>query len=87
MPRAAKFPVEIIFDSVKDLMFFDDTGELKPLSENVWNDAVIKMLNEMSIKHIYLYISRNDHKIQDKLRKWHGKERNSEISTSEKNAV
>lgn len=42
MLRAAKFSVEIILDAVKDLMFFDDTGELKSLSQNVWNDASVK---------------------------------------------
>lgn len=51
MPRTSKFSVEIIFNAVKDLMFFDDTGELKSLSESVWKDAIIKMRNEMSIKH------------------------------------
>lgn len=39
----------------------------------------------MSRKHMYLYIFRNDHKIQNMLRKWHGIERNPEISISEKN--
>lgn len=34
----------------------------------------------MSRKHLYLYISRNDHKIQDMLRKWHDIEQNREIS-------
>lgn len=67
-------------------MFFDDTGELKPLSQSVWNDAIVKMRNEMSAKHMYLYISRNDHKIQDMLRKWHGIERSLEILISEKNS-
>lgn len=70
MPRAAKFTVEIIFNAVKDLMFFDDIGELKLFSENIWNDAIIKMRNEMSKKHMYLYISQNDkNKFQDMLRK------------------
>ena len=85
MPRAAKLSVEVIFDSIKDLMFFDNSGKLKPLSQSIWNDAIIKLQNKMSIKHLYLHISRNGHKIQDMLRKWHGIEQNPEISILDKN--
>lgn len=79
----AKFSAEIIFDAIKDIMFFN-IGKLKLLTQGIWNDAVVKMQNKMSTKH--MYFSRNDHNIQDMLRKWHGIEQNLERSISEKNS-
>lgn len=86
MPRIAKLSVEIIFNLVKDLSFFDDSGKLKSLSQSVWKEAAMKMQNNMSVKHLYLYISRNDHKIQDMLKELHNIEQNLENSSvSEEN--
>lgn len=52
MPRTARFSVSVIFESIKDLNFFDTKGLLKGLSEDVWDDARKKM----HVQEVYLLV-------------------------------
>ncbi|CAH0719090.1 unnamed protein product, partial [Brenthis ino] len=43
MPRAAANPPHIIFDTLKELRFIDDKGNLLPWSNDVWRKATVAM--------------------------------------------
>jgi hypothetical protein len=58
MPRQPKRNVNEIFESLKDLNFFNDKGQIVKLSDPIWKEAENTLY---SLKNTYIYIF---HKIE-----------------------
>lgn len=67
MPRKAARTSSEIFEALKDLYFVDDEGRVLNLKHSVWEQAHIKLNNEMSRKYIFLYVSQNRNGLLNKL--------------------
>jgi len=59
MPRQPKKNVNEIFESLKDLNFFNDKGHIVGLSDPIWKEAENALNKELTKKYLYLYISQN----------------------------
>lgn len=68
MPRIAKKSVDEIFESLKDLNFFDDRGEILRLTNAIWQTAEKALNGELSMKYIYLYVSQDRNGILKRFR-------------------
>jgi len=61
MPRQPKKNVNEIFESLKDLNFFNDKGHIVGLSDPIWKEAENALNKELTKKYLYLYICRGTH--------------------------
>lgn len=68
MPRQPKKNVNEIFESLKDLNFFNDKGQIVKLSDPIWKEAENALNKVFSKKYLYLYISQNRNGILERFR-------------------
>lgn len=68
MPRLPRKNVDDIFESIKDLNFFNDEGHVVKLSNPVWKITEASLNREMTKKYLYLYVSQNRGRILERLR-------------------
>lgn len=68
MPRQPKKNVDEIFDSIKELNFFNNQGQVLKLSDPMWKHAETMLKGEMIAKYLYLYLSQNRNRILEQFR-------------------
>jgi len=59
MPRKAKKSVDKILESLKDLNFFDDKGNVFGFKNVIWQTAEKALNGELSMRYLYLYFTQN----------------------------
>lgn len=66
MPHQPKKNVDEIFDSIKELNFFNNQGQVLKLSDPIWKHAETILMGEMTAKYLYLYLSQNRNRILER---------------------
>lgn len=71
MPRQPILCVDKIFESLKDLNFFNEENHVVRLSDPVWRTAERILNGKLSVKYLYLYFSQNRNKILERFKEKH----------------
>ncbi|KAJ8674732.1 hypothetical protein QAD02_010518 [Eretmocerus hayati] len=62
-----KVPPDNIFEVLKDMPIFNESGKLEKQSEKVWNKARIALKNAITVKYLHLIVSTNRYKLKTRL--------------------
>ena len=59
---------ETIYEVLKNMQIFDESGKLKTEVDSVWKEASEALENKMKIHNLYIHIRQNRHQILNKLK-------------------